>query len=160
MPIEMLQERWVHIREFPSYMVSNLGEVKHARIGRLIRQREDRYGYLRVMLTGSSGQQFWYYVDEMVAKHFLPEYIEGCRIDHLDGNTRYNSVENLKCVLEEEWKTIPETPDYEVSSEMRFRKIRTRREVRIQRDGNVLLFERGAALNRSANKIFREAFGR
>lgn len=156
----MLQEEWTHVREFPAYLVSNLGEVKHARIGRLMRQREDRYGFLKVLLTASNGQQFWYYVDEMVAKHFLRSYVEGCRIEHLDGNTRYNAVDNLRCVIEEEWKTIPEAPDYEISSERHIRSGRSGRLIRVQRDGSVMLFERGVPLNRSANKLFREAFGR
>lgn len=156
----MLQEEWKHVREFPAYEVSNLGEVRHSRIGRLIRQREDRYGYLKVLLTASNRQQFWYYVDEMVAKHFLRSYREGCHIEHLDGDTTHNAVANLRCVVEEEWKTIPEAPIYAVSSEKRIRNTQTGRLVSIHLGGNVVLFEKGVALNRSANKIFREAFGR
>jgi hypothetical protein len=158
--MQTLEEVWVYVREFPTYMVSNLGNVKHARIDRYVRPQADRYGYLRVRLYAQHNGQFWYYVDEMVAKHFLPDYVEGCRIDHIDGDVQYNAAHNLRCVVEEVWKVIPEFPTYEVSSQIRVRRARSGRVLRPDITGSVVLTNGSFEGRRSVNKLFREAFGR
>lgn len=155
----MFPEEWEYVREFPGYMVSNLGQVKHARLDRILPQRADRYGYLKVRITTPNGQ-YWYYVDEMVAKHFLPDYVDGCKIEHVDGNIQYNGVDNLRCLQEEVWKPIPEFPRYDISSHCRVRNGSSGRILRPDIAGSVLLNHRGVVGRRSVNKLFREAFGR
>ena len=44
------EEVFVTIKDFDNYMVSNLGNVKNAKTGRILRQRFDKDGYKLIVL--------------------------------------------------------------------------------------------------------------
>src|SRR3954468_4204813 len=109
-----MEEEWVHVDGYPEYMVSNHGRVRHARIGRETHLFPNRTGRLRVMLSVNDEHPF-FYVDELVASHFIDGYREGDRIEHLDGDISNNAAWNLRPILKERWYVIPDAPRYEIN---------------------------------------------
>lgn len=152
-------EDWVQLKHFPTYSVSSLGRVRHDRIGRYLKERTDRYGHVRVLLTAAHGQE-WAYVKDLVASHFFRGYNHRMRVEHMDGNPANNAVRNLRPVDDSDWVTVPDAPGYEINVAGVIRRIRNKRPVRPDSSGCVTLIERDVVLHRSARKLQRELFGR
>lgn len=99
------QEIWKDIPGYEGkYQVSNLGNVRHLlkerRVTiiihkRLLRPGKDR-DYLKVALRGH-GRSTTYRVHRLVAKAFIGNPI-GKEVNHIDGNGKNNTVENLEIV--------------------------------------------------------------
>ena len=91
----MAEEIWLLIPEGEGkYEVSNLGNVRNAMTGKILKPRLTRRGYQRVHIFRKD-----YYIHRLVADAFC-EHPEGCDvINHLDNNIQNNRVDNL------EWTT-------------------------------------------------------
>lgn len=83
------------------YAVSNLGEVRSIRMGKMLKQRVDRAGYKSVRLT-SNGVTKTLLVHRLVAETFIPRLPRQKVVNHLNGNKTDNRLENL------EWTTHKE----------------------------------------------------
>lgn len=99
-------EEWARL-DFPyeRYFVSNKGRVFKALKGMI----STDYGgtkaiRLRVRLM-YKGKRKQFFVHRLVARHFCPDWYEGCEVDHIDGDWTNNEVSNLRCLTSKEHHT-------------------------------------------------------
>ena len=89
-------KKWNDIPEYEGiYQVSNFGEVKNVKHGRILRQCRHRLGYMSVMLY-KSGTPKRMMIHRLVALAFLenPDGLEF--VNHKDENKANNHVDNLE----------------------------------------------------------------
>lgn len=94
------REIWKTIEENNNYSVSNLGQVRNVKTGRImkinVRNDGDKAseGYCYVCLNGEMKKNFR--VHRLVAMTFIPNPNNYPCVNHIDGNKENNSVENLE----------------------------------------------------------------
>ena len=66
----IINECWKSIDGFINYQVSNLGRVRNANTGRILKHRNDRNGYFRVNLS-QNGKMITYRIHNLVANEFI-----------------------------------------------------------------------------------------
>lgn len=106
------------------YSVSNFGRIRHNETNHVFKGRTyhvDEYivepktwqnpKYLRVdlSLNRKEPKRVCKYVHAIVAEHFLGKRPEGLVIDHIDGNSFNNRVDNLRYVTQKENANNPNT---------------------------------------------------
>lgn len=85
-------EYWVDIKENPDYEVSNLGNVRNKRTGRILKQMLSREnGYYRVNICGGHR-----YVHRLVADSFFDGDHSDMDVNHIDGDKYNNTLSNLE----------------------------------------------------------------
>lgn len=91
----MANAEWMEVDGFPSYMVSDQGEVINIKFGRPLKPRPNGHGYMRVNLSeGGVAKQF--YVHRLVAHAFIEDYLDGMQIKHHDQDKSNNALSNLR----------------------------------------------------------------
>ena len=106
------QEIWRKINGFPNYEVSNLGNVRNKKTGRVLRPSKDGCGYSQVILCkDGKGNQFK--VHRLVATAFIPNPKNKKEVNHIDGNKSNNYVDNL------EWNTHSENQQHSIKTGLR-----------------------------------------
>lgn len=104
-------EVWRGIKDFPLYMVSNLGRVKSItyeryvhKLGRIfyyperiLKQHEDGKGYLRVGIY-KDGKRYTLRVNRLVAIAFIPNPHNLPEVNHISEDKKDNTVANLMWV--------------------------------------------------------------
>ena len=98
-----MNEKWVNIRGFTDYQISNLGRVKslprrYRKQERILKHDINKGGYHRVPLCQNSKSKK-FLVSRLVATHFIPNINNLPEVNHKNGNKGNNKVSNL------EWKT-------------------------------------------------------
>lgn len=88
-------EVWEIINDYPNYAVSNLGNVKNIKTGKLLKQKNNGKGYLNVDLYSNSKSQR-FYVHRLVALAFIKNEKNFKEINHIDGNKQNNIFNNLE----------------------------------------------------------------
>lgn len=97
-----LKVEWKLIEGFDGiYSVSNYGEVRNNKTGRLMKQRKTEKGYLRVGLT-NNGKPKCMRVHRLVAQAFIPNPDDKPEVNHIDFNKENNCVNNLEWVTGKE----------------------------------------------------------
>jgi hypothetical protein len=95
----MEQEYFKPIKNFETYGISNLGNVKDYRNGKILNQypNENAGGYLQVQIKNQEGV-FSKRVHRIVAENFIdnPNNLE--EVDHKDRNRLNNRLDNLRWV--------------------------------------------------------------
>lgn len=107
---------WLPVKEYEGlYEVSNRGEVKGLKRGKLLKPRfHYRYNYKSAsVLLHSNGKPKEKQISRLVAIAFIPNPQNKPHVNHLDNDATNNRVENL------EWVTHQENLDY-ASSQNRF----------------------------------------
>ena len=103
-----LKVEWKLIDGFGGvYSVSNYGDVKNNRTGKLMKPRKNEKGYLHIGLT-KNGKQKSMRVNRLVAQAFIPNPENKSQVNHIDFNRENNCVSNL------EWVTSKENTQYSV----------------------------------------------
>lgn len=103
-----LKVEWKLIEGFDGiYSVSNYGDVKNNRTGRLMKQRKTEKGYLHINLT-KNGKRKAMRINRLVAQVFIPNPENKPQVNHIDFNRENNCVNNL------EWVTAQENTQYSV----------------------------------------------
>lgn len=82
---------WVKIAGHPNYSVSNDGNVRNDRTGRILTPVKTKNGYLRVGLDKKMCR-----IHRLVAENFLENPNGLQQINHIDGNKENNKAENLE----------------------------------------------------------------
>ncbi len=101
-----MEEKWLPLEgRFDAYLVSNTGKVMtkeraykngNVKMARVLPQRENSNGYMRVALKLVDGIRREYLVHRLVAELFIPVVDGKTFVNHIDGNKKNNSVENLE----------------------------------------------------------------
>lgn len=112
-----IKVEWKLIEGFDGiYSVSNYGDVKNNRTGRLMKQRKTEKGYLRVGLT-TNGKPKCMRVHRLVAQAFIPNPENKPEVNHIDFNKKNNCVNNL------EWVTGKENAKHSLGNRKKSNKI-------------------------------------
>jgi hypothetical protein len=95
-------EEWRDIEGYEGlYQVSNMGRVKSLNHGKETIMKPKIEKYIRITLTKTNKRQI-YYIHRLVAIAFIPNPENKPDINHIDGNKKYNYVENLEWVTPSE----------------------------------------------------------
>ena len=90
---------WGTITDFPNYEVSDAGEVRNSKTGRVLKNAVDRDGYHVITLSlGSRKEKKTVKVHRLVAICHISNPENKPQIDHLDRDKTNNDVTNLQWV--------------------------------------------------------------
>ena len=106
----MSEETWKNILESDGlYQVSNKGNVRRTKTGRILKGRLDRYGYLRVILYRGRNDYKNRLIHRLVAAAFIPNPNNKPQVDHINTIRTDNRLENLRWVTYHENNMNPLT---------------------------------------------------
>lgn len=130
-------ETFKKIEEFNNYSISNLGNVRNDKTGRILKQYIKPSGYKQVQLGAKTTPQ---YVHRLVGKAFIPNNENKPQINHKNGDKGDNRVENL------EWVTASEN-DYAYGYTSRVEN-RKKKIIATNKNGDTIIFN---SRNEAAN---------
>ena len=90
------KEIWKDIEGYEGlYQVSNMGNVRNSRSGRILKYKENSSGYLRINLY-KNGKKMYYKVHRLVALTFISNTENKPCVDHINTIKNDNRVCNLR----------------------------------------------------------------
>ena len=92
-------ETFIKIENYNNYSISNLGNVRNDKTGRILKPYIKPSGYKQVQLGRKTIPQ---YIHRLVAIAFIPNIENKPQVNHINGNKGDNRIENL------EWVTASE----------------------------------------------------
>lgn len=98
-------ENWKVIEEFPTYSISDKGNVRNDKTNYILQGGYDRDGYRQVTLS-YGGKQYNRRICRLVAIAFLPNPNNLPQVNHKDENKEHDLVDNL------EWCTATYNNNY------------------------------------------------
>ena len=139
-------EVWKSIKETPLYEVSNLGRVRSTdrevtvspkdrtpytstKKGRVLSLSTDRYGYYIVGIYSHTGRKVTRTVHRLVAEAFIPNPENKTTVNHIDGDTKNNKVDNL------EWATMMEQMIHAAENNLMAKKLKSQQIRVFDKDG-------------------------
>ena len=99
-----MQEEYKTVDDFEDYEVSNYGNVKNKKTGRILKQGLNKWGYYIVGLS-KNGIRVTCKVHRLIGLSFIPNPEEKKCIDHIDRNKINNVVQNLRWATHSENNT-------------------------------------------------------
>lgn len=79
------------------YEITKEGKIFNKKWGRYVKPQPNGMGYLRVRIGGKL-----MFVHRLVAEKYIPNPENKPQVNHIDGNPKNNSVDNLEWVTQEE----------------------------------------------------------
>lgn len=113
--MEVYDEIWQPVIDYPNYKVSNHGNVINIKNNRPKTVSKGRSGYLYLGLSNKKGPQR-FYVHRLVAQHFLPNPKDKKEVNHLG-----TKDDNRACMLE--WATRGENMAHAHKEIIKYRKV-------------------------------------
>lgn len=105
-----MDEIWKDILGYEgNYQISNLGNVKNIKTGRILKGRLDKYGYYRVILYKRLIRYKNFQIHRLVAMAFIENPNDKPQVDHINTIRTDNRVENLRWVTYKENNLNPIT---------------------------------------------------
>lgn len=111
MELTDINERYSQIDGFPDYYITESGRIFSKRLRgyekspKLHELKPKNPGkdnkYLNIILCNDRGQ-YTKSIHRLVAEYFVPGYFDGAVVNHIDGNNRNNSYDNLEWVTQNE----------------------------------------------------------
>ena len=122
----MSKIKWRIFKEFPNYLISNTGLIKNKLSGRILKLRNDKDGYLDVMLS-KCGFKKRFKVHRLVALTFIPNPESKDQVNHKDGIKINNTINNL------EWATKKDNEQHSVLKELHTSKLKIKDVIKIRK---------------------------
>lgn len=99
-------EEWKEIKDYPNYMVSNIGRVKSlgnnkTRKEKILKPKKMKTGYLMFFLS-KEGKQKGFTIHRLVYKAFVGEIPDGMQVNHINEIKSDNRLENLNLMTPKE----------------------------------------------------------
>lgn len=111
--------KWKIIKEFPNYAVSSEGMIKNIVTDHILKPASQGNGYLIVSLCDGH-KSHTKLIHRIVATAFIPNPGNKPQVNHLDGNRKNNTIENLEwCTGSENCRHAVEVLGRTVSEETR-----------------------------------------
>ena len=95
-------EVWANIIGYPTYQVSNQGQVRNITTGRILKPREHSEGYRNVYIKDLYGKYSNQYIHRLVATYFVMSHPNRDEVDHINGDKTDNRADNLRWVTRSE----------------------------------------------------------
>jgi len=94
-------EEYKQIIDFDNYEVSNLGNVRNIKTGRILKVSDDNNGYLKFNLWKNNKMKTKK-IHKLVADAFIENPENKTCVDHIDNDTKNNNMNDLR------WATMSE----------------------------------------------------
>jgi hypothetical protein len=91
----IVTEQWRSISGYINYQVSNLGRVRNASTGKILKEGNMKSGYKNIVLC-KEGKTRTHFVHRLVASEFLENTENKAYVDHVDHDKSNNCVSNLR----------------------------------------------------------------
>ena len=96
-----MEEKFVKIKGYDGYEVSNTGKIKSLKTNRLLTPQKNNCGYLYILLTDQNKKVRINLIHRLVFDSFVG-ITEGFEINHLDEDKENNRLDNLELITHEE----------------------------------------------------------
>ncbi len=91
-----MQEEFRKIKDHQLYSVSNVGNVRNDKTGKMLKQGLSPDDYKTVRLRGEDEKYISKYVHRLVAIAFIPNVLNKSEVDHINNDGKDNRVQNLR----------------------------------------------------------------
>jgi len=92
-----MKEKWKNIKGFEFYQISDHGNVRNSRTGKILKPSANHENYLVVQLC-SAGQKKNKKIHRLVAEAFVPNPDNLPQVDHIKGDRHDNRASKLRWV--------------------------------------------------------------
>jgi hypothetical protein len=101
--VNTIQEKWLPVKDYPGYYISNLGRVYSAKVNRLLKFGTTRKvnGYY-IAHFSKDNKAKCFLVHRLVYETFVGKVPDGLQINHKDEDKHNNRLDNLEVVTPSE----------------------------------------------------------
>ena len=96
--LSQMQGKWKAIKNFPEYLVSDMGEIFSLKRMQVLKPYVNHKGYLKVALIDDYGINHKKRVNRLVAETFIPNPLELPEVNHKNLDKQDNRASNLEWV--------------------------------------------------------------